>query len=809
MNTKAEKHFQEGERFLNNDQFIEAIESFKNVIELERFNSILSGIALQLLCKAYLKSAEIAQEEFDYEVAFYYCDRAIELDPNQFLVYKLRAGINFSLKKYSETIEDLNLVVTRDGKNPSNFLLRAKCYFKVGETIKAKKDIKKAILLGTALASLDSDLKECYLDNCNISDEYNDDDSTESSGLKQKFYLILLSCLFIGGLLFVGSFSESEPIRLASIFVLLLPVSGLSLCLYTIWFENNSKNNSAWLVLYIPAVIFNLWLMAVGIWYECGPNPETYFLNDWFRVLFILNALEFLGLGTFGYISAIWEINIYYRHAKSFRYFLGKIIQILLIGLWMCLYFIVVSFYSSNKDFYFTALRFHARGDYHYNKKDFPRATAEYSKGINKYPQDKLIYFKRGRVYYAQEKYPEANADFTKAIQLSPKYTSYFFERGLAHHNHQEYPFETADKYTKAIELYPQDVSNYCWRGILHYYEEKHPEAIADFTKAIQINPKYTSKLFEQGFEWHFNNNNLKKLEIVAENIKSNPQDSEIYKKVSSYAKDEDLWYEVINSSTKAIQLNSKNYPETNYFNRGLAYKEQGKYFEATADFTKAIELNPKFRNYILNRGEVLRDQQKYPEAIADFSTAIELDPKFNFSFRIRGIAYHDQQKYPEAIADFTKAIELDPLEPQNYYRNGLSKLKLKQGDAGSDDLLNCRDVCDRLIEKDSKNLYAFNLRGLIYKELARNEEALADFSKIIELDPDYIWAFNNRGNLFKEINKYQDSINDYSKLLELNPYREDILVKRGDMFKALGKNIEAQIDFLKAKNLKAIRQSK
>ena len=139
MNTKAEKHFQEGERFLNNDQFIEAIESFKNVIELERFNSILSGTALQLLCKAYLKSAEIAQEEFDYEVVFYYCDRAKELDPNQFLVYKLRAGINFSLKKYSETTEDLNLVVTRDGKNPSNFLFRAKCYFKVGETLKAKK----------------------------------------------------------------------------------------------------------------------------------------------------------------------------------------------------------------------------------------------------------------------------------------------------------------------------------------------------------------------------------------------------------------------------------------------------------------------------------------------------------------------------------------------------------------------------------------------------------------------------------------------------------------------------------------------
>ena len=93
MITKTEKLFQEGETFLNSGQLNAAIESFKTVIGLEQTNSILRGIALQLLCTAYLKSAEVAQNQFDNEVSIYFCQKAIELDQEDPASYRIRAKI--------------------------------------------------------------------------------------------------------------------------------------------------------------------------------------------------------------------------------------------------------------------------------------------------------------------------------------------------------------------------------------------------------------------------------------------------------------------------------------------------------------------------------------------------------------------------------------------------------------------------------------------------------------------------------------------------------------------------------------------
>jgi len=47
--------------------------------------------------------------------------------------------------------------------------------------------------------------------------------------------------------------------------------------------------------------------------------------------------------------------------------------------------------------------------------------------------------------------------------------------------------------------------------------------------------------------------------------------------------------------------------------------------------------------------------------AIADYSKAIELDPKFAPAYNARGITYAKKGDPDRAIADFDNAIELDP----------------------------------------------------------------------------------------------------------------------------------------------------
>ena len=59
----------------------------------------------------------------------------------------------------------------------------------------------------------------------------------------------------------------------------------------------------------------------------------------------------------------------------------------------------------------------------------------------------------------------------------------------------------------------------------------------------------------------------------------------------------------------------------------GNAYRAMGRYEEALADFTRAIELDPADAWAIASRGQTYRLMGRYDEALADFTRAIELDP--------------------------------------------------------------------------------------------------------------------------------------------------------------------------------------
>ena len=56
-------------------------------------------------------------------------------------------------------------------------------------------------------------------------------------------------------------------------------------------------------------------------------------------------------------------------------------------------------------------------------------------------------------------------------------------------------PEEAIKDYTKAIELDPKDAEAYNNRGTEFSSLGKSEEAIKDYTKAIELNPQYMSKL--------------------------------------------------------------------------------------------------------------------------------------------------------------------------------------------------------------------------------------------------------------------------------------------------------------------------
>jgi len=197
------------------------------------------------------------------------------------------------------------------------------------------------------------------------------------------------------------------------------------------------------------------------------------------------------------------------------------------------------------------------------------------------------------------------------------------------------------------------------------------------------------------------------------------------------------------------------------YTNRGNVYGKLGQHTQALSNFTKAIDLNPKYAEAYYNRGTTYANLGGTPQALSDLTQAIDLNPKLAQAYNNRGLVYSKLNKLPQAISDYNKAIELDP-----------------------------------------KYAEAYCSRGAAYGQLAEYPKALSDFTKAIELNPKHAKAYSNRGSAYSDLGQFSQAISDHNKAIDLNPNFAEAYCNRGSTYGKLGKPEEAKKDLLKAVEL-------
>lgn len=239
---------------------------------------------------------------------------------------------------------------------------------------------------------------------------------------------------------------------------------------------------------------------------------------------------------------------------------------------------------------------------------------------------------------------------------------------------------------------------------------------------------------------------------------------------------------------TKAIELNPK-YVEA-YCNRGTAELQKRDYDGAYADGNQAIAIDPKYADGYFIRGQAKSAKSDYDGAIADFNQAMSLSPSSPYVTH-RAFAKKAKHDLDGAIADFTKAIELNPTDPDTLYEwRGDAKLARNDFDGAIADF-------SQAIAFNPKGSFHYVYRGDAKQRKGDYNGAMADYNKAIELLPTFGGFYLARGWLETLQERYDVAMADFNKGIELQPKYAPTYDKRGLLKQFQGDLDGALSDFL------------
>jgi tetratricopeptide (TPR) repeat protein len=236
--------------------------------------------------------------------------------------------------------------------------------------------------------------------------------------------------------------------------------------------------------------------------------------------------------------------------------------------------------------------------------------------------------------------------------------------------------------------------------------------------------------------------------------------DDDHVKRGNAYLRDKQ-YDRAIAEFSKAVEMNPRNIAA--FTGQGWAYEHKKDHDRAIADFNQAIQIDPQAAIGFTTRGWVYMSRKDYEKAIADFSQAIRIDPEYAGAYVDRGQAYIATDEYDSAIAEFSRALEMDPDNVEALIARADAHVSKKEIAEAFNDF-------DQAIRIDPNNVQIFLRRGYAYRLKKDYKQAIADFDKAIELDPGNAEAYGDRGSAQWRNKDYDAAIADFNKAIQIAP---------------------------------------
>jgi serine/threonine protein kinase/tetratricopeptide (TPR) repeat protein len=295
----------------------------------------------------------------------------------------------------------------------------------------------------------------------------------------------------------------------------------------------------------------------------------------------------------------------------------------------------------------------------------------------------------------------EAADDADKALELAAKDDN--LARALAHSARgyvywQEYSLTNdksmvasgVEEYNQAIGLQPQIALFHSNLGYFYDAQEDHDRAKEKFAAALDADDQYGHSHSGLGWNLYYLKDYKGALAEFEKALEINPDDTDAYiGKSYSYQDQEKPDYDqAIEALNKAAEIAPRNLNVRSNLgwanrNKAISFKygsdeQKTSYAEAEQQFRKAIELNEKYVDALTGLGwvlqdqaDVLKDDSKYEEAIDTLKQSLDIKDDQPYAHSALGWSYYGLKKYGEAEEAFNRAAQLKSDYADAYYGLG------------------------------------------------------------------------------------------------------------------------------------------
>ncbi|MFZ0727532.1 MAG: tetratricopeptide repeat protein [Desulfobacterales bacterium] len=167
-----------------------------------------------------------------------------------------------------------------------------------------------------------------------------------------------------------------------------------------------------------------------------------------------------------------------------------------------------------------------------------------------------------------------------------------------------------------------------------------------------------------------------------------------------------------IKSLKTALRLNP--YRDDINIKLGNLYFSEEHYSEATAEYEKAVKLNPSAEN-IYALGQAYMNTERYSDADAQFNKVLRMTPREpNGNFGL-GLNYSRQGRHEDAIGQFEQALRLDDKFYDAYAEMGYAYADLGQIDEAMDLVSTLENPAPELADTLSSYIYEVDPPKIIF----------------------------------------------------------------------------------------------